>query len=1113
MGILNNFENYTDKDCNVKGKAGRDGIGFKLTGDGNYDIDGKRLTNLAESVDDNDAVSLKVLKEHTQVSQNNYHLQPSFKIYKEFGDKSQLTVGVYPKTPSNHFFNNHKTHHDPYNVDKEADDTGFGGQAWSSMKLKGNQLESGSYTVIFEIFVLGSSGSFLVDDTIIYHVYGDSHYSITTFNSNKINGQYTRSMIQFTTDGGAGADDGIKFQIKYFGSQYNNNIKFLFYSRVIKGSQSTSFDHAIFNVSDVQDNHEILYFENLNLNGNLINGLGNPVDNNDATNKTYVDSEIAKLPQPDTDVLKLDGSKAMTGNLDMGNKNITNTNKITTRAIDLSGPIDMFNNRIIGVRDGIYDKHAVNKQQLDAVENSKADKTQLTNYLLRDGNNTMTGDLDIDEHHILSVKNLTDHKVDDAYSDIVKDLKSVVNKEYLNQNFLKINGNYFDLNQKVIKNSAPHDDGSYDNNTLVSKAFVDAEIAKLPKPDIDVLKLDGSRAMQGNLMMNNNNIKNLKDPVDNQDAGTKKYIDDEITKIPTVYANTFYKKGEDILVSKQKKITFEIDPLNSLPLNTYVMNMNRYGIEKCGPIKMDDQGNSNLDMNDSSIINIGGIEMKNDNDSELDMKNNKIVNAGKLEMVNDNDSEINMNDNIIKNVGDPLAAKDACNKRYVDVVGSNYLKKDGTSSMGGNLKMQDNRIIYLADPVNIKDAANKKYVDNKIKESEEGSIEVVQQENVFKKVMDDDEFKEDDNDIHKVGVRNKNFHLVNKKTYEFNIDYDSSLGYYSTRLSIDLIYLPVGSYTMVYEMYIDNGITVDEIDATSGTLTVGKINSKINGTKTRSIINFTKYTISSGFDDLDIDIKLKGKTDPQTTINVVVYGVKGQVNNVSVNLWDRFYFYDNTSIKFELPVDMNQKDITGVNKITTKNLDVHSQIDMKGNKIIGVDDGTSNNDAVNKIQLDAVIAQLNININTLNNLIKTNKDNITTINTNDGYYYFTDQLKHKNRSFVKFPPNINKYPFGLGRDQFRFRILLDGYYHIIYTDFYKSNGQFQVHDITNGNDLFVMNLSKQSNWTPITINAIVPITVDNGFKHADIQLKFGVFDNALFNGSGYSSFYIRYLHA
>ena len=662
----------------------------------------------------------------------------------------------------------------------------------------------------------------------------------------------------------------------------------------------------------------------------------------------------------------------------------------------------------------------------------------------------MTGDLDIDEHHILSVKNLTDHKVDDAYSDIVKDLKSVVNKEYLNQNFLKIKGNYFDLNQKVIKNSAPHDDGSYDNNTLVSKAFVDAEIAKLPKPDTDVLKLDGSKAMTGNLDMGMKNILN-------------------------------------------------VDTLN------------------------DYTNNSEKDRDLKSVVN------------------KRYLNTHFLKIIGKGDNDFNLGGQIIKNCEpyyDGLFDDNSLvSKAFVDAKiaklpkpATDVLKTDGSKAMAGDINMANNSIINLKEPgaSDSNHAASVKFVNtivdnsesgminlinDKIKKSEEGSIEVVQQENVFKKVMDDDEFKEDDSDIHKVGVRNKNFHLVNKKTYEFKIDYDSSLGYYSTRLSIDLIYLPVGSYTMVYEMYIDNGITVDEIDSTSGTLVVGKINSKINGTKTRSIINFTKYTISPGFDDLDIDIKLKGKTDPQTTINVFFYGVKGQVNNVSVNLWDRFYYYDNTSIKFELPVDMNQKDITGVNKITTTNLDVHGQIDMKGNKIIGVGDGTSNNDAVNKIQLDAVIAQLNININTLNNLIKTNKDNIATINTNDGYYYFTDQLKHKNRSFVKFPPNINKYPFGLGRDQFRFRILLDGYYHIIYTDFYKSNGQFQVHDITNGNDLFVMNLSKQSNWTPITINAIVPITVDNGFNHADIQLKFGVFDDALFNGSGYSSFYIRYLHA
>ena len=160
--------------------------------------------------------------------------------------------------------------------------------------MKGNQLDSGSYTSIFEIFVIGDVGGFLVDDTIIYHVYGDSHYTINTFDSDKFDSQYTKSIIQFTTDGEAGVDDGIKFQIRYFGSQYNKNVRFLFYSRVIKGKQSTSFDHTVFNVRDVQDNHKILYFENLNLNGNLIDGLGDPEHLDSATNKKYVDTENAK---------------------------------------------------------------------------------------------------------------------------------------------------------------------------------------------------------------------------------------------------------------------------------------------------------------------------------------------------------------------------------------------------------------------------------------------------------------------------------------------------------------------------------------------------------------------------------------------------------------------------------------------------------------------------------------------------------------------------------------------------------------------------------------------------------------------------------------------------
>ena len=665
----------------------------------------------------------------------------------------------------------------------------------------------------------------------------------------------------------------------------------------------------------------------------------------------------------------------------------------------------------------------------------------------------MTGNLDMDGHNILSVKNLTDHKVDDAYSDIVKDLKNVVDKEYLNQNFLKIKGNDYDLNQRVIKNSAPHDDGSYDNNTLVSKAFVDAEIAKLPKPDTDVLKLDGSKAMTGNLDMGMKkilNIDTLNDYTDNseKDRDLKSAVNKE-------YLNTHF--------------------LKIMGKGDYDFNLGGQIIKNCEPYY------DGL-FDDNSLVSKAFV-----------------------------DSEI----------------------KKIPGVATDVLKLDGSKAMTGALDMGNHNIINLKDPTTQSHGANKKYVDGvilnsnfsiissineKIKQLEEKSIHTVNKENVFKKVMDDDEFKEDDDDIHKVGVQNKDFHSVNKKTYEFKIDYDSSEGdgEYSTRLSIDLIYLPTGPYTMVYEMYIDDGLTVDQIDASSGTLKVENINSKIDGTHTRSINHFVKYSLSSGFDDLDIDIKLKGKTDPQTTIYVVVYGVKGQVNNVPVNLWDRFYYYDNSSLKYEVPIDMNNKDITGVNKITTGDLDVNNQIDMKSKKIIRVGDGVDNSDAVNKAQLDALETYI-ININQSLTTAFTNIRKLSEATARKvqamGYYYFTDQLKHDNANTVKFPSGIDAYPFKSGADDFKFRILLDGHYHIIYTDFYKNTGQFKVHDFTNGNDLFVMNLDNQSDWTPIAINTIVPITVDNGFNHDDIQFKFRVSDDAIFDGAGYSTFYIRYLHA
>jgi len=187
-----------------KGQKGDPGIGFNLTDDGNFDIDSKRLTDVAEPVDKNDAatrnyvdtkntavnskaektdvilrdgtqsmkgnldmendstkvknkiinlangtdnddaVNLAQLKSYTDSHQNNYHLRESFSFYKNYGDQAQLIV-------RNSNIPNHN-HHDLHTIRKVGSSSGFeSGWAWTRLRMT-NNLPAGTYTAIFEIF-------------------------------------------------------------------------------------------------------------------------------------------------------------------------------------------------------------------------------------------------------------------------------------------------------------------------------------------------------------------------------------------------------------------------------------------------------------------------------------------------------------------------------------------------------------------------------------------------------------------------------------------------------------------------------------------------------------------------------------------------------------------------------------------------------------------------------------------------------------------------------------------------------------------------------------------------------------------------------------------------
>ena len=182
-------------------------------------------------------------------------------------------------------------------------------------------------------------------------------------------------------------------------------------------------------------------------------------------------------------------------------------------------------------------------------------------------------------------------------------------------------------------------------------------------------------------------------------------------------------------------------------------------------------------------------------------------------------------------------------KREINDVAAAALNRKNPDPMQDDIDMANHSIINLKDPKSSDSfhASNVNYVnrtitdnnavintliEDKVNESEAPNIKANRQENEFSFVMDDDLFKEDDDDITKVGKKDRDFYQIKRETYRFKIKYDDSIHYYSTRLTIDLKSLDLGEYTLAFEMYYGNKVDRDEVvvNALSETLNVSRNN-------------------------------------------------------------------------------------------------------------------------------------------------------------------------------------------------------------------------------------------------------------------------------------------------
>ena len=188
--------------------------------------------------------------------------------------------------------------------------------------------------------------------------------------------------------------------------------------------------------------------------------------------------------------------------------------------IEAQNPIDMKNQKILGVKDPILHSDASNKFYVDSSLNFKADKTELANYLKKDGSISVTSDFDFGNNKISNLAEgtgnsdaVTKHQLQTGLS-----TKPNTNQVVLRDGSQDMTGN-LNMSQKKIVNLAD----PTGRNDATGKGYVDRLF-------LDALRLDGSSKMTGNLDMSLNKIINCGQPTGARDVTNKAYVDSEVGK-------------------------------------------------------------------------------------------------------------------------------------------------------------------------------------------------------------------------------------------------------------------------------------------------------------------------------------------------------------------------------------------------------------------------------------------------------------------------------------------------------------------------------------------------------------------------------------------------------
>ena len=352
--------------------------------------------------------------------------------------------------------------------------------------------------------------------------------------------------------------------------------------------------------------------ENLDFLGKQrIKNLPDPVNEKDAVTKEYVDTTT-------TPFLKLDQTKYNTkGNIDMGGQ---------FTVLNVKTPID--------------DNHIVDKKYVDEMDNLKSAFNFGNGEYYAKGNiylrkNKLGGLREPLQDGEAANKKYVDNKIQNLFLDENDNIAFGLNVD--------MDGN------KIFSLPEPEQD-----NEPATKKYVD---------DLQTQYIDkrGNIKFDRNINVGNNRIFAVKDPKKDYEATNKKYVDDSITKRLQEEKDNFLPKdpatkeyvdeaikglaGGDLLVSKE---------------GVFIKANGHY--RATAPLDIDNHKMENLPdpVDEKDAVNKKYIDEIVEN---LTLKQGLVRENGGFNLV---DSYINMNFNNIRNVGLPVHESDATPKNYVD---------------------------------------------------------------------------------------------------------------------------------------------------------------------------------------------------------------------------------------------------------------------------------------------------------------------------------------------------------------------------------------------------------------------------------------------------------------